>query len=199
MIAIPIYRKAKPWVSPRSRCVVLYHGCTALDSASIQKSGIDPTRGRVDADFGRGFYTTSVRYQAEQWAWIRFYNPAVAYKTPNRPVVLKFVVDRYDLAYLSSIQFVLGGPRKENFWSLVQHCRQSTLAPTTINDHRGPVLMADGTRWYDLASGPVAAFWRQRFAMQDADQFSFHTPAAAYVLQKVIMRGGQRFKELTVN
>ena len=58
--------------------------------------------------------------------------------------------------------------------------------PGTVNDHRGPVFQPDGTRWYEVACGPVAAFWRQRHAMQDADQFSFRTAGGVSLLQRLI-------------
>jgi hypothetical protein len=61
--------------------------------------------------------------------------------------------------------------------------------PATPNDHDGPVLNPDGTRWYDVACGPVAAFWRQKYAMQDADQFSFHTVGGIRLLQRLIDSG----------
>ena len=40
--------------------------------------------------------------------------------------------------------------------------------------------------WYDMVCGPVAAFWQQRSAMLDADQYSFHTVAAEKVLNSVL-------------
>src|SRR5436309_4563150 len=116
----PIYAKAPDWIPPRSRYLRLYHGCTSDDETKIRSSGIDLARCRVDTDFGRGFYTTTVKYQARQWAWARFYDPAVARVRPNQPVVLTFLVDRHDLADLVFIGFVLGGPSKGKFWSLVQ-------------------------------------------------------------------------------
>jgi Protein of unknown function (DUF3990) len=188
---ISIYAPAPQWRSPRSRYIRLYHGCTSHDEANIRASKIDVARCRIDTDFGRGFYTTTVKYQARQWAWARFYDPSVARIRPNRPVVLRFVVKRHDLARLKFISFVLGGRARGDFWSLVQHCRGSISG--AINDHDGPVTLPDGTRWYDLACGPVAAFWRQRFAMQDADQFSFHTPRGIRLLQQLIDRGDKRF------
>jgi hypothetical protein len=36
-----------------------------------------------------------------------------------------------------------------------------------IHDHKRPPK-----GWYQLVSGPVAAFWKQRVAMVEADQFS---------------------------
>lgn len=191
MPAIPIYASAPKWSPPRSKYVHLYHGCTSRDAQNIQAHGIDLTQCRLDTDFGRGFYTTTVLYQARQWAWARFYDPAVAHIRRNQPVVLRFVLKRYHLADLYFISFVLGGRSRHNFWSLVQHCRQSR--PAKINDHQGPVLQPDGTRWYDLACGPVAAFWRQRYAMHDADQFSFHTAGGVRLLQRLIDRQDKRF------
>ncbi len=55
------------------------------------------------------------------------------------------------------------------------------------NHKRGP----NGRGWYDVVSGPVAAFWDQRVAMQDSDQFSFHTRAAVAVLRDSIVLAGE--------
>ena len=188
-MSIPLYAPAPPWTPPRSRYIDLYHGCTTDDKKSIDK-GIDLTMCRIDTDFGRGFYTTTVKYQAEQWAWTRSKNPAVSRIPANQPVVLKFHVDRHQLADLKFISFVLADPSKDDFWSFVQHCRKSR--PGAIHDHRGPVVFpADGTMWYDVACGPVSAFWRQKFAMQDTDQFSFHTCQGVGLLNNLI-RSGKR-------
>ncbi len=185
---VRIFSGAPQWKLPRSRFFWLYHGCTSVDAAHIVANGIDLGKCRIDTDFGRGLYTTTVRYQARQWAWARFLNPAIP--RPKRAAVIRFRVDRYQLADLAVISFVLGGPSKKNFWSLVQHCRQSSAK--AINDHGGPIILPDGTRWYDVACGPVAAFWQQRFAMQDADQFSFHTSHAIRVLQRLIDSGNKK-------
>lgn len=191
----PILNPAPTWQPDRSDYVFLWHGCTAFDKTRIEQQGIDPTCGNVASDFGRGFYTTTLERQARQWAWERFFdwqkqNPGV---TGNQPVVLRFRVRRYRLAVrrnplddgldnLASLAFVLADYGYEDYWSLVQHCRQSS--PTMINDHQRPP-----TGWYDMISGSVAAFWRQRVAMDDADQFSFHTERAAGVLSARIQEG----------
>ncbi len=39
-----------------------------------------------------------------------------------------------------------------------------------------------------MVSGPVAAFWKQRVAMNDADQVSFHE-GGTYLLQALIDKG----------
>lgn len=190
---MPIRDPAPPWSnSAVNRHVILWHGCVTIDKDAIEKNDIDPTVGRPDTDFGRGFYTTTIERQARHWAWARFYDPEFKRATGIQPVVLRFRVDRHELAKLKVIAFVSGDYNNNDFWSLVQHCRQSTPAkdprPHTINHHYGPVEhpAASGHLWYDVAYGPVAAFWEQRSAMHDADQISFHTPAAADVLNKLI-------------
>jgi hypothetical protein len=80
---------------------------------------------------------------------------------------------------------VSGDYDNEDFWSLVQHCRQSK--PKAPNDHKRPP-----TGWYDLVMGPVAAFWDQRVAMVEADQVSFHTKAGIDILDDLIWSGKRR-------
>lgn len=183
-----------PWLARRSRYVVLWHGCTTEDKNAIEANGVDPARGRPDTDFGRGFYTTTMKRQARHWAWSRYTavradNPR---KTAIQPVVLWFRVDRHELAGLTWISFGSGDYYNEEFWSLVQHCRQSiplsAPSPRTVNDHGGPV--ADDGNWYDVACGPVAARWEQRSALLDSDQVSFHTRRAAERLTGLIGNRG---------
>lgn len=180
---------APPWSLERSAYVILWHGCLESDRANIEANGIDPTLGRVDADFGRGFYTTTVERQAKQWAWQRFLlwkdDPANV-RLRNYPVVLRFRVPRYGhkgriqgLDRLLSLHFVLGRNDNEDYWSFVQHCRQSTREG--IRNHGRPA-----TGWYDIVAGPVSAFWQQRVTMEGADQMSFHTSAATAILNKLI-------------
>jgi hypothetical protein len=186
--AIPLLHAAPDWKPDRSECLILYHGCTAVAKDGIEKSGIDLGRCAVDTDFGRGFYTTTLERQARLWAWDQYYrwrarNPR---GTGNQPVVLRFRVRRYTrnprrgrrddgLDRLRALAFVRGDYDAEDYWSLVQWCRQSTPAdpaagtPEVVHDHRRPKA-----GWYELVSGPVAAFWRQRVAMAGADQYSFH-------------------------
>jgi hypothetical protein len=185
---------ALPWQPPRSSHVILWHGCTTDDKAKIEK-GIDVSVCDVSSDFGRGFYTTTIERQARQWAWHRYYewlakNP---HAKPNQPIVLRFRMRRYTvdprtgqlddgLDKLQSLSFVVGDYFYEDYWSFVQHCRKSTQG--AINDHKW-----NQTGWYDLVSGPVAAFWEQRVAMDDSDQFSFHTIAATKLLDACIEEG----------
>ena len=141
----PLLNPAPPWAPDRSDFVILWHGCTALEKNLIELHDVDSSAGRVNTDFGRGFYTTTLERQARQWAWDRFYdwkakNPLA---TANQPVVLRFRVRRFGtmprssdlddgLDQLKSPHFVLGDYDSEDYWSLVQHCRQSIPANPSL-------------------------------------------------------------------
>jgi Protein of unknown function (DUF3990) len=200
MSAMPILNPAPNWLSSASATIKLYHGCTNQDRLSIetrrQPQGrpalyVDVRAGRIDSDFGRGFYTTTIERQARYWAWQRYYDPRYARTTGNSPMVLVFEVERHLLAKLQSLSFAIAGYNSANgFWSLVQHCRQSdpSQAPPVIHDHNGPVH--DGAHnWFDICYGPVSAFWVQQAAVLDSDQVSFHTDAAAQLLNSLIQSG----------
>jgi hypothetical protein len=187
----PIRYPAPPWcgAAEPGETVRLWHGCTSVEAANILRFGVDPTRGRWDTDFGQGFYTTTWREQAEFWAWERYYlTPLAPGAAPTFlfPVVIGFQVNRQLLGDLQTLAFAGGDFDAEGFWSLVQHCRKSQLR-VKINNHKctgfaAPIIQ----NWYDIAVGPVAAFWRQRVAMDDADQVSFHTLNAARLLDDII-------------
>src|ERR1017187_2627394 len=181
---MPILYPAPDWKPDRSDYVILWQGCTVFDKNALESSGIDLAYCAVNTDFGRGFYTTTLERQARHWAWDRYYkwqkdNPGI---TGNQPVVLQFRVRRYSLATptndlerglsdLESLAFVRGDYDNEDFWSLVQHCRQSVPEDKkrgiaeVVHDHK-----KSPGGWYELVSGPVAAFWDQRVAMSDSDQ-----------------------------
>ncbi len=183
---MPILYPPPAWTT-LSDSVILWHGCTGNDYAQINNHGrIDPTTGRPDSDFGRGFYATTRERQARQWAWKRYYDlPLDQQGGGNQPITLRFRVPRDKLSQLESLCFVLGDFASEDYWALVHHCRQST--PAAIRHHHHP----DPTRkgWYDIVIGPVAAFWRQRVAMADADQISFHTDRAVDLLNDLMKTG----------
>ena len=195
---MPLLNPAPPWSNPRSAYIKLWHGCTSADEWHIRLVGITPLLGRPNSDFGRGFYTTTIKRQARHWAWARYYDPQFRRQPGVRPVVLRFSVPRHTLAGLTCICFGIGAYNNKDFWSLVQHCRQSNpkANPPVINDHAGPVY--DGAcHWYDIACGPVAAFWKQRSAMHDADQISFHTTKAASILTALINSGNKKKYDVT--
>lgn len=173
------------------RAVVLWHGCCRRDGDAISAGGVDPARGRPRTDFGGGFYTTTFRRQAEKWAWQRHALLPPADARRNGPVVLRFLAPLDRLARLDSLHFVSEAGDGRPFWSLVHHCRQGGAGHL----YPGRVPPDD---WYDVVSGPVAAFWEQCVAMKDADQCSFHTPAGAAVLNDLIRVGGDAFRVLRV-
>ncbi|HEY1064698.1 MAG TPA: DUF3990 domain-containing protein [Pirellulales bacterium] len=193
---MPLLNPAPAWVFPRSSWLTVWHGCTTVDKIAIEnggQGGIDPSRGRAATDFGRGFYTTTIKRQARQWAWARYYHPKFKRQTNYQPVILRFEIDRFELAELASLSFCLGSAADKDFWSLVQHCRGSTSQ--TIHDHAGPV--SENGQWYDVVSGPVAAFWKQCVAMRDADQISFHTTKGAGLLNKAIQNNKYKWFPVT--
>ena len=151
-----------PWYD---QDIVLYHGTVETHVTSIDRA-VDPRRGGRLKDFGRGFYTTTSRQQAEQWAY------ALAYQTPGGvPAVVRFTVERHALAGLDVLFFVRGNPGAVDFWAFVQYCR------TTGADHNRAQ-----TPWYDVVAGPVTGAWKRQTVIPDADQISFHTGRAAAVL-----------------
>jgi Protein of unknown function (DUF3990) len=194
--------RAPAWEPARSEFITLWHGTISSARKGIE-AGIDLTACAVDRDFGRGFYTTTLERQARFWAREQFFswqekNPTA---TGERPVVLRFQVRRYSaktvankrdrgLDGLNFLDFIRGEFGNEDYWSLIQHCRSSIpkgwtgAAEETVHDHR-----RTPGGWYDEVAGPVAAFWEQRVVMADADQYSFHTPAAVEILDDLITAG----------
>lgn len=184
MTDAPLLNAPPPWESFRSH-VLLWHGCLRPAATAIRRDGVDPSRCRPDTDFGRGFYTTTARRQAQHWAWKQSEALDGALRRGRTPVTLRFRVPLAELSALNGLHFVLGDLGNDRLWSFIHHCRQSR--PGAVRDHLHPDPAHDG--WYDVISGPVAAFWDQCVAMIGADQISFHTPAAAEVLNRLIRSG----------
>jgi Protein of unknown function (DUF3990) len=144
--------------------IVLYHGTLDVHVASIL-GAVDVTRGAPLKDFARGFSTTTNLDQARRWARDK------ATGTPHNPAVVSLTVPRNDLARLDCLFFARGDKNAIDYWGFVHHCR------TTAGDHRR--LHA---AWYDVVAGPVSGSWKKMTVIPDADQISFHTPAAEQVL-----------------
>jgi hypothetical protein len=149
-----------------NQLLTLYHGTTRSNIPSIL-TGFVPARGRPYTDFGQGFYTTTVERQARSWAW------QLSQRTlGDQPAIIRFDVNRDNLAVLECLSFVRGTRSADDFWSLVIHCRTGASAHGRTRNQG----------WYDVVIGPVAAAWRRRRIIQDTDQVSFHTALAAAVL-----------------
>ncbi len=157
-----------PWGSGP---LALYHGTTDTSAIDIITHGVNLRRGRPDTDFGRGFYTTTSLTAAQTWAR----DTAAAYRYRKfrfLPAVLRFDVDREQLAAAAALCFVRGDSGADDYWSLVWHCRR------TGGDHRRPA----GGGWYDVVYGPVAANYRAKTVIAGVDQVSFHTAWAGRLL-----------------
>ena len=152
-----------PWTN---QPLVLYHGTLDIHVAAIL-TAVDPLRGRRDADFGIGFYTTTLEEQAFRWA-----ERLAWHRVGVSPAVIRFEVDRDIFASLDCLWFVRGSRDATDFWSFVTHCRTGG----SQHGRRAP------GGWYDVVIGPVAASWRRRLAQPRSDQVSFHTERAAHLL-----------------
>jgi hypothetical protein len=163
LVALPPSATPPLWTN---QPLTLYHGTLDIHIPSILQA-VDVRFGRIGADFGPGFYTTTVDRQALSWAW------QLAQRRPGSvPAIVRFDVDRDASATLDCMWFVRGTFDADDFWSMVFSCRQGA-AGHGRSANQG---------WYDVVVGPVAASWRQRLIIYDADQVSFHTPRAAQVL-----------------
>jgi hypothetical protein len=161
-----------PFVTPSwsNQKLVLYHGTLHHHALDIVKS-VDIKKGRKYTDFGPGFYTTTILRQARSWAWTHSRR-----KRGAKYAVVRFEIERDALAGLEALWFVRGSFDADDFWSLIFHCRKGR-GPHARTAHTSPK--------YDVVIGPAAASWRQRLAIHDVDQVSFHTSAAEALLNSI--------------
>lgn len=152
----------------------LYHGTLEASARSIESRGVSVSYGRARTNFGPGFYTTSDPVVAAEWARAR--EPK---RHRPRVGVVAADLDRDALATLSWLAFARGDKDADDFWSFVAHCRAGAR-------HHRPSDSAEPL--YDVVIGPVAAILKERICMPNADQISFHTPAAEAVLNSVRWR-----------
>jgi Protein of unknown function (DUF3990) len=181
--------------------LTLYHGCVVRRAASI-RGGVQHRRGRPDTDFGRGFYTTTRRHQAEDWAREVYWDLYTAGNPLDPPAVVKFVVPLAELAGLNSLAFVQGDSTCATFWSFIHHCRAG-------NSHAHPIRIPPED-WYDMVAGPVTS-WPPKSGLplychgtyngldwEAFDQFSFHADVATDVLNRLDRTNPSEFEILTV-
>ena len=167
------------WTNPPLR---LYHGCDQLSAKRIatptypMAHSINLSRCSAFTDFGRGFYTTTLLAQAQNWAHIRCARLGHGRAAPAPiPKVLQFDIDRALLTKLETLCFIREGqasaPNPSDYWQFVSHCRNLL----------GPHRAIAGRSYYDLVCGPVS-LWPQSHVIKDCDQFSFHTVVALAIL-----------------
>jgi hypothetical protein len=164
MASPPIVFPPTPW---SNQDLVVYHGTVDTFAAAIVAGPIRVGLGKPNTDFGPGFYTTTLKRQAQTWA-----AQISATRFGTSPAVIEITINRLSLAALEAVAFVRGDFDAEDYWSLIHHCRKGAL------DHSRPLPK----QYYDVVYGPVAAFWNQRMIVADADQISFHTASAEGVL-----------------
>ena len=146
---------------------MVYHGTVDTFATAIVAGPIRVALGKPNTDFGPGFYTTTLKRQAHMWgAQISATRPGTS------PAVVEITIQRDELAKLESLAFVRGDFDADDYWGLIHHCRKGAL------DHG----RAAPRFYYDVVYGPVAAFWNQKMTILNADQLSFHTPAAESLL-----------------
>jgi hypothetical protein len=148
--------------------LILYHGTLRINGDSILR-GVELRRGRADADFGRGFYTTTVWEHAVQWAKIK-----AQIDPGNDPIIVAFEVDRDQLAALEFLCFVRADPDASDFWNLVFRCLRQA------DDHH----RAANQGWYDIVIGPLVKSYHYRATVDNSEQISFHTDRAVNLLNR---------------
>jgi hypothetical protein len=178
----------------RERFVWLWHGTDERSANNILR-GINLRFCQRKCDFGRGFYTTTFKPQAREWAVDRLLDVQVDTEAAGvRAAVLGFPVPLDALPPLHSLPFVRPEASNELFWSFVRHCRGFPRS-----DFNNPAHHPDppecthlyphpaGGRCYDMVCGPVARRWGRRPQVyQSYDQYSFHTPATVAMLNALL-------------
>jgi hypothetical protein len=157
--------------------VILYHGTTTdslpslLTAIAPNDHGVDLAKCRPSTDFGPGFYCTSSKHQAKNWANVRARKGKIA-------AVLQFQADRRELSGLRSLVFV---SESSEFWQTVGYCRS----------------LGRCMSGYDIVYAPLTLF-PQTMVVANSDQVSFHTEAAISVLKspQVVLQGDATLRHL---
>ena len=152
----------------------LYHGSTV----AVRKPSLRP--GRPNADFGKGFYTTSIYEQAVRWAQIKKER-----EDATRAVVSVYEFDETLLENADwNIRRFTGA---DELWLyFVKDCRKSR--PHDYDVVQGPVANDKVFTTVNLFESGVLsseAAILQLKAYKTYDQLSFHTPRVIGTLQFV--------------
>ena len=90
MTAQPPWAMPTPW---NNQDIVLYHGTLDHHAQDILSNGVSLAGANPDADFGPGFYTTTLRRQAEAWAFVKVAE-ATADGKSHSPGLVEFTASR---------------------------------------------------------------------------------------------------------
>lgn len=144
--------------------IKLYHGSTV----AVRKPSLRP--GRSNADFGKGFYTTSVLEQAERWAHIKQEREGSARAVVS---VYEFDESMFDNADWNVRRFT---GADEPWLLFVTACRKSH--PHEYDIVQGPVAndkVFTTVNLYESGVLSAEAAILQLKAYKTYDQLSFHT------------------------
>lgn len=139
-----------------------WHGTSSANATAIRTNGIDPSRGNPNTDFGAGFYVTTLKNQAQDWA-------RKQYPDAN-PTIMHFRIPytALDQPTLCGLVFPSATTDWQNF---VRKMRTEQ-----------PPLGGDG---YDFVEGPLlrrpTEFLAGNPPESGGQQNSIHTAAAARI------------------
>lgn len=156
----------------------LYHGSTM----TVRKPA--PGRSRSNTDFGKGFYTTTSREQAEKWAQIKKSREDAAASTRAVVSVFEFDEALLDDARFRTMHF--SGATAEWLDFVVNNRRGATahgfdfVMGPVANDQLYAVIAL-----YENGVLDAAAAIGQLRTHRLFDQLSFHTPTACALLRFV--------------
>jgi hypothetical protein len=113
----------------------VYHGSyTAIDTIDLEKC-------EIGRDFGRGFYVTNIREQAEIWAERK----GREYQQTGAVTEFEFIENAFDHFHLNTLRF---DGYSDEWLDFVLMNRNKALAQPTHD--------------YDIVEGPIADDWVQR-------------------------------------
>lgn len=153
--------------------MLLYHGSTM----AVRKPNV--TKGRAKTDFGKGFYTTTSRDQAEKWAQIKKERAG----DDARAIVSVFEIDdtvlnsnEYQIMHFNGanvdwLDFVVGNRRGE-----VNHGYDLVMGPVANDKLYATISL------YENGVLDANAAIEQLNTHQLFDQLSFHSPKSCSLL-----------------
>ena len=153
--------------------IIVYHGTVDTFATAIVSGPILVSLGKPCTDFGPGFYTTTLKRQAQMWA-----AQISASRRGTNPAVIEITIKRLSLASLETVAFVRGDFDADDYWSLIHHCRKGAF-------HHGrpapPSVLRCGLR-------PRGRILEPENDWSDADQISFYTASAERLLNSSARR-----------
>jgi hypothetical protein len=155
--------------------MTLYHG------SDSRIGEIDLSRCEPFKDFGKGFYTTTIRHHAEERA------KAVADDHKTNPVVTAFSFD--ETVFVDKNISVKRFPEPSVEWvEFVMRCRDRKLSqpPHAYDIVEGPIAndkMRAQFSLFERGAIDMATVLRRITYLEDTHQISFHTPAAIAFLK----------------